>query len=119
MSWSCLDCAKKGEDQRLAFEHHSFTGHRVRPVLLPEEEITDDEAAKLADAFGLEDAVTDALIAAEDIARRCNEPALAETLARLQMLWAIGGIKATLALLDQARDSVLAALREVTDEVQT
>lgn len=82
----------------------------------PPDQLTDDEAAKLADALSLEAGVEDALLAAEDIARRSNEPELADCLARLEVLWSIGGVRFALALLNRARDSALEALREVTDE---
>lgn len=82
----------------------------------PADQLTDDEAAKLADALSLEAGVEDALLAAEDVARRSNEPKLADCLARLHMLWSIGGIAYAVKLLDRARDACLEALREVTDE---
>lgn len=58
----------------------------------------------------------EALLAAEEIARRSGEEDLAECLARLEMLWAIGGLNYAVRLLDRARDACLEALREVTDE---
>ena len=75
-----------------------------------------EDLAAEADALSLEGGVEDALLAAEDIARRSNEPQLADCLARLEVLWSIGGVAYALKLLDRARDSVLEALREVTDE---
>lgn len=96
-------------------QHHFMTQHRVRPVPLYDR-ITDDEAAKLADALSLEASVEDALLAAEDIARRSNEPELADCLARLEVLWNIGGVRYALALLNRARDSAMEALTAVTDE---
>jgi hypothetical protein len=82
-------------------------------------EMEDDEAAKLADDLDLEEGVTEALYAAEDTARRAGEEALAECLARLEMLWAIGGLVYAVRLLDRARDACLQALRKVTDEELT
>jgi hypothetical protein len=70
------------------------------------------------DALDLEEGVTEALLNAEDIARRCRETELADCLARLQVIWAIGGAASLLVLLDRARDACLEALREVTDEIQ-
>jgi len=78
-------------------------------------EITDDEAAKLADKLSLEVGVEDALLAAEATARSAGLVELGEVLARVHMLWSIGGIRYARALLDRARDSALEALKETTD----
>ncbi len=84
-----------------------YGGHVVTPLcdacLSKPAAITDDEAAKMADALSLEAGVEDALLAAEDIASRSNEPELADCLARLEVLWNLGGIHFALKLLDEAR----------------
>jgi hypothetical protein len=74
------------------------------------------DLAAEADALSLSDGVEDALLAAEDIARRSGEPLLADCLARLEAIWNIGGVQYALDLLNRARDAALEALREVTDE---
>lgn len=90
------------------------SGERVATVAFSSMPLTDDEAAKLADALSLADSVEDALLAAEAAARSGGDVELAEVLARVHMLWAIGGngIRYARALLDRARDSVLEALTE-------
>lgn len=67
------------------------------------------------DLSELQAGVEDALLGAEEIARRCGEPDLADVLARVHMLWGIGGVHYAVKLLDRAR-ACLEALREVTDE---
>ena len=68
------------------------------------------------DLSDLQAGVEDALLAAEEIARRSGEHDLADCLARVHMLWGIGGVHYAVKLLDRARDACLEALREVSEK---